>query len=147
MTGGMRGTRRGKTAPFCPGLSQTFRAGVRVWLGMPGGCVFQEGPITMLCNDFLLGLLWPGHSGNGEQWDSGASQTERDPEATFPLPQGKEPPAVPLLTGGQDAPSMAGRPTILVSVGEGELLRVQEAKGGVSHGEGSFLPMGPCVAL
>lgn len=74
----------------------------------------------MLYNDFLLGLLWPGHSGNGQQWDSGAGQPGRDPEATLALPPGKAPPAVPLLSGGQAAPSRAAGPTILVSVGEGE---------------------------
>lgn len=53
----------------------------------------------MLYNDFLLGLLWPGHSGNGEQWDAGDGQPGRIPEATLPLPQGNPPRAVPLLSG------------------------------------------------
>lgn len=54
----------------------------------------------MLYNDFLLGLLWPGHRGNGEQWDSGDGHPGSNLEATLPLPQGKAPPAVPLLSGG-----------------------------------------------
>lgn len=29
---------------------------------------------TMLYSDILMGVLWPGHSGNGQHCDSGASQ-------------------------------------------------------------------------
>ena len=71
-------------------------------------------------SDFLLGLLWPGHGGSGQRWDSGVGQPGRDPEAALPLPQGRSPPAVPLMPGEWAAPSRAAGPATLVSAGEGE---------------------------
>lgn len=97
--------------------------------------------------DFLPGLLWPGRGGSGQRRDGGVGQPGRDPEAALPLPQGRAPPAVPLVSGEWAAPSRAAGPAALVSAGEGEWS--WGAQGGgleVSRGEWPFLPSGPCVA-
>lgn len=71
-------------------------------------------------SDFPLGLLWLGHGGSGQRRDSGAGQPGWDPEAALPLPQGRTPPAVPLVPGKRAAPSWAAGPSTLVSAGKGE---------------------------
>lgn len=71
-------------------------------------------------SDFLLALLWPGHGGSGQRRDGGVGQPGRNPEAALPLPQGRAPPAVPLMPGERAAPSRAAGPAALVSAGEGE---------------------------
>lgn len=70
--------------------------------------------------DFPLDLLWLGRGGSGQRRDSGAGQPGRDPEAAFLLPQGRAPPAVPLVPGKWAAPSWAAGPSTLVSAGKGE---------------------------
>lgn len=84
-----------------------------------GGC-FGEGPVHAPPSDFLLGLLWPGPGNSGQRRDSGVGQPGRDPEAALPLPQGRAPPAVPLVPGERAAPPRAAGPTTLVSAREGE---------------------------
>ena len=145
MAGRMREARRRWKLPlaFCPGLSRGLGAGP---LGLAGD-VWGGGGLPVPHSDFLPGLLWLGRGGSGQRRDGGVGQPGRDPEAALPLPQGRAPPAVPLVPGEWAAPSRAAGSTALASAGEGEWSwGAQEAALGAGRGEWPFLPSGPCAA-
>lgn len=70
--------------------------------------------------------------GSGQRWDRRAGEPGWNPEAALPLPQGRAPATVPLLSGEWAASARAAGPTALVTERKGMGLavgRLEEAGG------------------